>query len=490
MPSITLEKQSNKVSSFQTTPDDTHYPSEKLVYDTINERTAQIFGLDWDKATDSYLRTDMAAGLTIGSPDGANKIVSDFDNYYPWKGIKQVKVDSNKKILAYLGDALYSSIDGEYMTLIPQFWFQDYIEGTVRKVRISHSPLAGFKPAFLDSNGNPVEYRLVGRVPAGYDTELRSKPDMAVEVNRSYTSFITTAYAKGSWWLDDAMTRHKIGLLAAVEAGDWDVKAAYGQGINSGMPYGSGTEYECVSAQTGANSIIIASTTSGFYVGMVVQIGTSCTNNSIAADRKITSVVDNGNGTQTITVDGAAFDTALGNTIVSWGQPVPASQIDALDGGSGYILQWESTTRSHVSYRGMWDLWGNVWSFTYGFARYDGRYYVCYDQSKYDVSDPRSDAGWIDTGEGVYIDNGYQNERAPFVTDQGSVDFPISTGGGAGSGTFYAAYLYNFSSTYDGVRILLSGGGWYYGGGVSLFYVHGNNTPSASNLNVGSRLIG
>jgi hypothetical protein len=115
---------------------------------------------------------------------------------------------------------------------------------------------------------------------------------------------------------------------------------------------------------------------------------------------------------------------------------------------------------------------------------------VCYDQSKYDVSDPRSDAGWIDTGEGVYIDNGYQNERAPFVTDQGSVDFPISTGGGAGSGTFYAAYLYNFSSTYGGVRILRSGGGWYHGGGVSLFFVYGDYMPSYSYHRLGSRLIG
>jgi hypothetical protein len=223
---------------------------------------------------------------------------------------------------------------------------------------------------------------------------------------------------------------------------------------------------------------------------MVVQIGTAYSDNSIAADRKITSIADNGNGTQTITVDGAAFDTALENTIVTWGQPVPSSQIDALDGGSGYILQWESATRSHVSYRGMWDLWGNVWSFTYGFARYDGRYYVCFDQTKYDVSDPRTDAGWIDTGEGVYIDNGYQNERAPFVTDQGSVDFTISTGGGAGSSTFYAAYLYNFSSTYDGVRILLSGGYWNNGGFVSLFFVHGYLTPSNSGHYVGSRLIG
>ncbi|MEA5031993.1 MAG: hypothetical protein VB025_07565 [Sphaerochaeta sp.] len=528
----------NKVSAFQATPDDEHYPTEKLVkdaldlltsridnilegqdldpnkdvevldartsattgmvYPTIGQRmdaldvrSAKIFGLDWNNSTDAYTRTDDAVGMTTSAPNGVSKIVSDFDDYYPWKGIKQVKVDGDKRILAYLGDALYDTVDGEYMTLVPQFWYQDYIDGTIRKVRIADMPLAGYKPAWLDKDGNPVQYRLIGRTPAGYDTELRSKPDMGVEVNRTYTSFITTAYAKGNgeWWLDDSATRHKLGLLMAVEAGDWDVKAKYGNGIQSGMPYGSGAAYLAVAATTSANTVTIPDTPTNFYVGMVVQIGTAYTNNSIAKDRKITDVTNNLDGTQTITVDGAPFNTAIGTSIATWGQPVPSEQIDALDGGSGYILQFGSSARSHVSYRGIWDLWGNVWSFTYGFARYDGRYYVCFDQSKYNVSDPRSNAGWFDTGKSVYIENGYQYTREPFVTDHGSVDFPTATGGGAGSATFYAAYLYYFNSTYSGVRILLSGGSWSYGGSVSLFCCDGSGAPGSSIRLIGSRLI-
>lgn len=460
--------------------------------DTLEVGSAKIFGLDWDNVTDTYLRTDDAVGLSFGAPDGVHKIPTDFDNFYPWKGIKQVKVDSNKNILAYSGDSLYDTIDGEWATLIPQFWFQDYIDGTVRKIRIADGELPGYKPAWLDKNGNPEPYRIVGRTPAGHDTELRSKPDMGIEVNRTYTSFITTAYAKGNgeWWLDDSPTRHKLGLLMCIESGDWDVKAKYGPGIQSGMPYGSETQYQCVSAQTGANSIIISDTVTNFYVGMIVQIGTAYTNNSIAKDRKIIDITNNGDGTQTITVDGAPFDTAIGNTIVTWGQPIPSDQIDALDGGSGYILQFGSSTRSHVSYRGIWDLWGNVWSFTYGFARYNGRYYVCFDQSKYNVTDPRSDAGWFDTGKGEYIDDGYQYTREPFITDQGALDFPTITGGEAGSSTFYAAYSYYFNSSYPGLRILLSGGVWDNGGRVSLFYGKGDYSPGGSGRSFGSRLIG
>jgi hypothetical protein len=462
----------------------------------LETQSLQIFGLEWDNDTDTYTRTDMAVGLNFGTPDGVNAIASDFDNYYPWKGIRQVKVDSNKNILAELGDSNYSSVDGEYMTLIPQFWFQDYIDvDNVRHIRIATQPVVGFYPAWLDKDGNTVEYRLVGRVPAGYDTELRSKPDMGVEVNRTYTSFITAAYAKGDggWWLDDSATRHKLGLLMAVEAGDWDQKAKFGQGINSGMPYGSGSEFVCSVSQTGATSIIIPNAgATNMYVGMVMQIGTAYSNNSVAANRKITAIADYDASNKRITVDGVAFNSTAGTTsIVSWGQPVPSSQIDALGGGSGYILQFGSEARSHVSYRGIWDLWGNVWSFTYGFARYNGAYYVCFDQSKYNVTDPRSDAGWSYTGDGEYFDgNGYQLTRKPFVTDQGSVDYVIVIGGGAGSGTFYAAYVYNFTATYDGVRILRSGGVWDYGGSVSLFCCGGLSAPGSSLRNFGSRLIG
>jgi hypothetical protein len=131
-----------------------------------------------------------------------------------------------------------------------------------------------------------------------------------------------------------------------------------------------------------------------------------------------------------------------------------------------------------------------VWSFTYGFARYNGAYYVCFDQSKYNVTDPRSDAGWSYTGDGGYISDGYQYTRKAYITDQGSIDYVIISGSGAGSGTFYAAYVAAFHATYDSVRILLSGGYWSYGGFVSLFFCNGSIAPGDSYRNFGSRLIG
>ena len=43
-----LERDGNKVSSWQATPDNTHYPSEKLVYDSIAELTQSEFNTIWD----------------------------------------------------------------------------------------------------------------------------------------------------------------------------------------------------------------------------------------------------------------------------------------------------------------------------------------------------------------------------------------------------------------------------------------------------------
>jgi hypothetical protein len=37
------EDKTNKVSSFQATPDDTHYPTEKLVKDSLNAKITGIY---------------------------------------------------------------------------------------------------------------------------------------------------------------------------------------------------------------------------------------------------------------------------------------------------------------------------------------------------------------------------------------------------------------------------------------------------------------
>ena len=170
-------------------------------------------------------------------------------------------------------------------------------------------------------------------------------------------------------------------------------------------------------------------------------------------------------------------------------RPVTVEQFNTMGDGSGYILVRGAENKSNVCYRGIWDLWGNVWQFNAGFMRYDGQYYGCADITKYNVTDPRGADGWSDLGIGDYAANGYQQIREGVEVEGGMIDVPILWGAVAGSVTFYSAYLYNFTDAYTGARVLFLGGSWHYGGNVSLVSSNGYYSPSVASVDVGSRLI-
>jgi len=374
----------------------------------------------------------------------------------------------------------YDIFDGEIMTVLPRFYYKDYRYDNHRYMYISDKKKAGF---------NLREESLIASFPASkVGTEYRSRVGEAPKTSESYSSFIQGFYAQGDgkWSMYDCL--HALVLLTCIEAGTMNHKGAYGRGINSGMPNSSSSSYNLTSPTVDGNELVLADAGQPFYAGMTIQVGTTYTNNSIAQDRIITDVTRLA-GVLTLTIDGAPFSAPIGSGVVSWGQSVPQGQFDTMGDGSGYILQHGSVNRSHVCYRGIWDLWGNVWQFYAGFMRYDGRYYGCTDPTKYNISDPRGADGWVDLGIGEYADNGYQQVRGAIEIEGGMIDVPITWGSTAGSETFYSAYLYNFSSAYSGARVLLLGGGWDDESIVSLVYSYGNYSPFSSYFHFGSRLI-
>lgn len=457
--------------------------SQKLT-EIENSIQTRIYGFDYDEATGDVTRLEDAVGLTIGSPDGTSAITSDFDSIYPWSDIRHVKVEDDGTIIEQSDDD-YATSDGEIMTYIPQFYYKDDRKNGHRYCYISNTKFADYKKAWQDK-----EYGLIGSFGASYDTDYHSKYGEALKVNTSYTSFLTGFYAKGDgkWSMYDANMMHNLFLLTCIEGGSTNHKGMYGRGINSGMPYSDSDIYKIVTATTDANTVILDSLGQSFYVGMLVQIGTSYANNSIASDRYITDISDDGTYL-TITVDGDSFSTTVGNTIATWAQPVPQSQYETMGDGSGYILQFDSENRSHACYRGIWDLWGNMWQLNAGFMRYDGQYYGCCDKTKYNITDPRNAEGWSDLGIGGYADNGYQQIRESIAIDGGSIDVPVAWGSVASSETFYSAYLYNFISDFAGARVLPLGGYWRHGSSVSPVCSFGDYSPSNTYVVVGSRLI-
>ena len=166
----------NKVSAFQAEPDDTHYPTEKLVKDALDALTARIdnilegqdldpnkdvelldsrhsnvsdetyeslgkrldgiddsynrlaswsakrFGLRFYTDTGEFARIGDAAGMVHRNHAGSYTpgVYSDFSFEDPWGGIKPCKMDDDGHILGWYGDPGYELLDGDEMAFIPR----------------------------------------------------------------------------------------------------------------------------------------------------------------------------------------------------------------------------------------------------------------------------------------------------------------------------------------------------------------------------------
>jgi len=388
------------------------------------------------------------------------------------------------------------------MVRIPLFWSKVTRDeaGNIRSFDIYDAPYGDVKATgFYDADGDVKPYFDIACVPTTMNSLVpQSWADAVLSVNKSLsgaTGFQQQALDKGAGWSEiDAWRWQAVTTLLAVECGDLDVKDKVGVGINTSMPYGSGAEFKCTVSQTDANSIIIANAgVTNMRVGMLMQIGTAYTAQDVASNRYITLIEEYDASNKRITVDGATFDSVAGTTtIVSWGQPVPLAQIDALGTESGYVTQFDSVNRSHVCYRGIWDLWGNVRQWMAGLMRHDdgantGTFYLTNDSALMNTTDPRTT--WESTAVRPDLTNGYIKDMKPYDTEIGSLLLPHATGGGAGSGTWFASYLYYFNLSYTGSRAVLFGGSWYDGSYCSLFYWIGSYSPADSFIYIGGRLI-
>jgi hypothetical protein len=472
-------------------------------YNRMASWSAKRFGLRFYTDTGEFERIGDAVGMVHRNHAGSYTpgVYSDFSFEEPWGGIKPCKMDDDGHILGWHGDPGYELLDGDEMVFIPRVftgWTEKVVGGRpCIDIEASPAQLPGLYPTgFIGRDGQLLRGIYVGRTKLGESGgTLVTKSGVAPKTNKSMVSFNTDIRAKGTnanWRLNDFASWMVVTTLMAIEVGTFDFKTAIGPGIQSGMPYGSGAEFKCTVSQTGANSIIIANAgATNMRVGMVMQVGTTYTNNSVAADRTIVSIEDYDVDNKRITLDGAAFDSVAGTTtIVSWGQPVPADQMDALNGESGYILQFDATTRSHVCWRWIWDLWGNVWEWLGGVLRVDGKFYLCFDRDNYQ-SDPVDKAGWIDTGYTPIVENGYQKEREIVTYNGGQVSLPKTTGGaGVGANTWYASYLYYFGADYQtGVRAVRVSGGWSNGADVSPFCWYGYYGLSDAVFLIGARAV-
>lgn len=157
--------------------------------------------------------------------------------------------------------------------------------------------------------------------------------------------------------------------------------------------------------------------------------------------------------------------------------PINSGQCDILGMHSGST---DGTDNTSIIYRGVEDIFGNVWQFVDGINIRDYKTYICYDSNQYAV----------DTFSGSYKALGYTNASidgyaSKLGYDSSNPMVALTTEAIGDSNTNMSDYYRQHS----GDRIALVGGSYENGLDAGLWYYWFIDSSSCAYVNVGARLI-
>jgi hypothetical protein len=166
-----------------------------------------------------------------------------------------------------------------------------------------------------------------------------------------------------------------------------------------------------------------------------------------------------------------------GYTSSSLTSPITSGATDYLGMKSGSV---DGSSTTSIIYRGIEDIFGNVWQMIDGINIQNNQAYICYDQTQYAV----------DTYTGCYQKIGYVNSNTSGNTSKLGYDsnnplvaLPIEVNGTDSTGT--SDYYYQNS----GNRIAFIGGGLSHEVHAGLWLWHFADASSYSAVRLGARLI-
>ena len=438
--------------------------------------TTKVYGIERNIANNSdtsWDRTDDAVGLIANATHDGTEVQNDFDNLYPWSHMKTVNYDPTEKMItATIGDSnfKFDGSNGQVMTIVPEFYFTYWADDTKEHWQISEYAIEGFTkvPGFM-----------LGRYPSAKttDNKLMSASGTFPEVLGTITSFRNDSKAVGDDFGQMDWRYFAVQLLYLVEYADYDSQAKLGNGCTN---LRIDNNDKALVAETNVNRIIIAAANANnFKVGQTISVGTKSTWNwDVAKNRLITSITDYSEGGITgkaINFDGKPVNIAVNNVVWSNGQK--SGECDVLGMKSGCVA---NDGKSAVIYRGLENIFGNVWQFVDGINIKDYVAYVCYNPENYAV----------DKFDGYYKAVGYVNaNKEGWVKTLGhDANHPLVTLitdiGGSSSN-----YLSDYYYTNSGNRVVRVGGQWNYGTVTGLWCWHCGNDSSYTTYTIGSRLL-
>ncbi len=416
----------------------------------------------------AWERYDDAVGKVANATKNGSTVTNDFDNIYPWSDIISYNYDTTTgRQMAEYGDPSFKfdGSNGDVLTRIPTFYYKRWQENGYEYQSISKYPIEGYTRS---------EQFSVGRYTSSYDTKLHSKSGVLPKVQQNITWFRNESNKLGSDFGQMDYHYNLIQMLYLVEYADYNSQSKLGNGITQ---YRMSSDGKALVAENSANRIIINTTSAnGFIVGQPINIGNgSVWSNSIAANRTITkkeSYSANGVTGTAVYFDGAAVNITTNSVLAS--SATASGQTNSLGMKSGTL---NNDGKHSMIYRGMEDIFGNIYQFVDGINVKDNIAYVSTDKNDYAV----------DKFDGTYHALGYTNAQTDgspktLGYDSNNPLFAFPTEVGTNVVTDY--YYRN-----SGNRIALVDGYWanYSVAGLWCWYL--NYASSYSAVDVGSRLI-
>lgn len=415
----------------------------------------------WERIFDSI-------GKVANATKNGGTVENDFDNLAPWSEIKSCNYDlTTKKINAWFGDAnfKFDGTNGDIFTHVPKTYWKIYQENDYDYVLLADYPKAGF----IEVDGFFIG-RYNGSVVSD-DGLLHTYSGLVPTTNKTIGAFRTLANALGDNFSQLDWRYFVLQMLYLVEYANYNSQLMLGNGIMN-------RKYvKTIVAENNTNRAIIGSA-SGYYVGQIIRIGTSDGGTQIADARKITAIEAYEDGSvagYALIFDGAAVNIAVDNFVCTMAQLT--GQCDTLGMKSGCL---NNDGYHAMIYRGVENLFANIWQFVDGINIKDNLAYICKDHSQY-ASDKFTDP---------YKPLAYTNcktngnpKTLGLDVDEPFFRFPTEIGGGT------STYMCDYYWQNTGNRVALVGGYFYNGAYDGLWYWNLDYTSSNAAWNIGCRVL-
>ena len=223
------------------------------------DRPPLEFGVRWDpsKSDPVAALTRLGDAVSLSVDTSTSPYISDFSNYYPWKGIERCNLNINGDIVAVHGDPNFNENTATVASRLPYFFYKLVLDPNVatniREYWLSPYPLKSYRihPAFERWDYTGTAKRITDIFVGSYEattTGRGSVAGVAPQVSYSRPSFRTALGAVGIGFSSiDGQTWNALQWLYLIEYAGLDIQSPSGSaargGISRGITDGTAVEY-------------------------------------------------------------------------------------------------------------------------------------------------------------------------------------------------------------------------------------------------------